>query len=173
MTTCVMSVKIRKPQHRAEGGDAGLQEGAKRFPKRYNTSSEAFCVATCARWHIGSWGGRLQRSPEQQELANLKITFFLRPKSAAAESWHASGARRAGAARCSGLSRRAAAAESAQTAGGAGTALRPERAENRPLTLPERGPWRAERRMAPPRPPARAASRNPLPRALMACSGCH
>ena len=150
MTTCDMSVKIRKPQRGAEGGDAGLQEGAKRFPKRYNTSSEAFCVATCARWHIGSWGGRLQRSPGQQELANLKITFFLRPKSAAAESWHASGARRAVAARCSGLSRRAAAAESAQTAGGAGAVLRPERAENRLPALPKRGPWRAERRMGRP-----------------------
>ena len=129
----------------------GLQEGAERFPKRYYTSSDAFCVATCGRWHIGSWVGRLQRaSPEQQELANLKITFFLRPKSAAAESWHASGARRAVAARCSGLSRRAAAAESAQTAGGAGAVLRPERAENRLPALPKRGPWRAERRMGRP-----------------------
>ena len=162
MTTCDMSVKIRKPQHRAEGGDAGLQEGAERFPKRYDTSSEAFCVATCARWHIGSWGGRLQRSPEQQELANLKITFFLRPKSAAAESWHASGARQAVAARCSGLSRRAAAAESAQTAGGAGAVLRPERAENRLPALPKRGPWRAERRMGRPHMPlARGHGRGP------------
>ena len=162
MTTCDMSVKIRKPQRGAEGGDAGLQEGAKRFPKRYNTSSEALCVATCARWHIGSWGGRLQRSPGQQELANLKITFFLRPKSAAAESWHASGARRAVAARCSGLSRRAAAAESAQTAGGAGAVLRPERAENRLPALPERGPWRAERRMGRPHMPlARGHGRGP------------
>ena len=169
MTTCDMSVKIRKPQRRAEGGDAGLQEGAERFPKRYDTSSEAFCVATCGRWHIGSWGGRLQRSPEQQELANLKITFFLRPKSAAAESWHASGARRAVAARCSGLSRRAAAAESAQTAGGAGAVLRPERAENRLPALPKRGPWRAERRMGRPHMPlARGHGREPA-LAAIAC----
>ena len=98
-----------------------------------------------------------------------KITFFLRPKSAAAESWYASGARRAVAARCSGLSRRAAAAESAQTAGGAGAVLRPERAENRLPALPERGPWRAERRMGRPHMPlARGHGREPA-LAAIAC----
>ena len=42
---------------------------------------------------------------------------------------------------------RAGAAACAQTAGGPGAVLRRERAENRLPTLPERGPWRAERRM--------------------------
>ena len=116
---------------------------------------------------LGGVGGI--SAPEQQELANLKITFFLRPKSAAAESWHASGARQPVAARCSGLSRRAAAAESAQTAGGAGAVLRPERAENRLPALPKRGPWRAERRMGRPHMPlARGHGREPA-LAAIAC----
>ena len=98
-----------------------------------------------------------------------KGSFFLRPKSGVAESWCASGARRAVAAHCSALSRRAAAAESAQTAGGAGAVLRPERAENRPPALPERGPWRAERRMGRPHMPlGRGHGREPA-LAAIAC----
>ena len=81
---------------------------------------------------------------------NLKISFFLVAIWAESKIWHVAGAQVAVPSRPFGARGRAGAAECAQTAGGAGAVLRPERAKNRLPTPPERGPWRAERRRGAP-----------------------
>ena len=100
-------------------------------------------------YRLLGWVG--SRAPlSSRSWPDLKISFFLVAIWAESKIWYVAGAQVAVPSRPFGARGRAGAAECAQTAGGAGAVLRPERAKNRLPAPPERGYWRAERRRGAP-----------------------